>query len=176
MSIIDVNDITYRKFSGYEDPRYPSGMWLGEGLVTGDGSGGDSTVQIDFSKAAGLRNSQYYSLEEIFAVKGNNVSAAGDMLVTNFDVGDELIGRRYHFLLLATEGGVSNLTLSPTAGTLRMFLGQQSTPNSAQSISFIIDNTNLIDFAVRIGGYVWSARSSSVPGGPQRPPTGLYSP
>jgi len=176
MSIIDVNDITYRKFSGYEDPRFPSGMWLGEGLVTGDGSGGDMTVQIDFSKAEGLRNSQYYSLEELFAIKGVNVSTTVDVLITNFDVGDETIGRRYQLLVLSNEGGVAALPMGDGWGTLRMFLGQQSTPNSAQSISFIMDNVNGIDWGVRIGGYVWSARSTSVPGGPQRPPTGLYSP
>lgn len=170
MAIVNVTDIEYRKFSGFVDTRYPTGYWEGQGTVTGDASGGDMTAQIDFSKAAGLRDSQYYSLEEFMAFPSTAGGGVMSILVTNFGLGT----RRYSATLVAGQGGVSAFTWGDIAGIYGLFLGQQRVVNTATGLSFTLDNVDGTVVTVLIGGYVWSARSTSVAGGPQRPPTGLY--
>lgn len=171
MTIINVTDIEYRKFSGWDEPQFPSGYWLGEGTVTGDATGGDMVAQIDFAKATGLRNSQYYSLERIMANQaGVGSGDAMDLQVANFGG----FAPRYTLRLDADQALQSNLRLELAQAMYGLFLGQQEAPNSVMNLSFILDNVDTIVVTVKIEGYVWSARSTAVPGGPQRPPTGLY--
>lgn len=174
MAIIAVGDIFSRIFSGYEDPRYPSGYWLGEAAVVGDGSGGDMTNQIDFAKSTGQTNSQFYSLEELAVFQSTATVDVIDMLIANFDLGPTLTGFRYTLPLVVNQGTGAGLVPSEANGLLGKFLGRQSNPNTALSLSFILDNVSGTTFSVRVGGYIWDARSTAVPGGPQKPPTGLY--
>ncbi len=170
MSVIGETDIEYRKFSGFDEPQWPSGYWVGQGAVTGDATGGDMTMQITFNPVTALFNSQYYSLEQMFVNQVSQNSDIMGMLMANFDRGSAL----YHLSLVGTQSAQGNLELGDALNMRGLFLGQQRSPNSAQSISLTLDNVDGIVLTAKLEGYVWSARSTSVPGGPQRPPTGLY--
>lgn len=174
MAVIEVVDVRYRKFSGYDDPRYPSGMWVGEGEGTGDGTGGDNSIQIDFSKSTGQFNSQYYSLEQMMFRQAGTGDVDVGLLLVNFDlVSGGPTGGFYTLPILGNEQGAGALSIN-AGGTLPLFLGQQFNPNSAMSITLSLNNDTGIVITAKLQGYVWSARSTNVSGGPQRPPTGLY--
>lgn len=174
MAIIDVTDIAFRSFSGYEDPRYPSGFWRAEGQVLGNATGGDMSVQIDFAKSSSLQNSEFYSLEEISLFQPTATGHTVGMLIANLDAGSAVGARRYSLILIANQAGTNGLDPASRLGILGLYLGRQSAPASATSLTFGLDNNDGISFNVVIGGYIWSARSANVSGGPQRPPTGLY--
>jgi len=177
MSVIATRAIRARLFSGYEDPRYPTGMWTASRAVTGDGTGGDMSVQINFALATELRNSQYYSLEELTIFQGAVGDDIGELLIANFDIGSvPTVGdaRVYSLTLLANQAGGGALTPAESLFFQGLMIGRQANPNTATSISFTIDNVDLRVLTMTLGGYVWSARSTAIPGGPQRPPTGIY--
>ncbi|KKL53336.1 hypothetical protein LCGC14_2276450 [marine sediment metagenome] len=171
MAVITIADIGYRKFSGYEDPALPSGFWFGAATTTGDATGGTNTLQFDFTKSTGLFNSQYYSLEQIMVNQAAATSPAMALLIANFELTG---GMRYSLPLLTNEGSNAGLIPSNTGGLVPLFLGQQRAVNTAMSISFTLTNDDTVVITVMIQGYVWSVRSTSVPGGPQRPVNGLY--
>lgn len=174
MAIIAIADVVSRKFSGYEDPRYPSGFWVGAGQVTGDASGGDSTLQLNFNPATSLFNSQYYSIEQFMISIIANANFLVDMLIANFDLFTPITGQRYTIPVIGSEASIANIDLLQHKGMRGLFLGQASNTDTAQSLSFIIDNTTNEVMNVFVQGYIWGVRSTMVEGGPQRPPTGLY--
>lgn len=174
MAVITVFDVEYRKFSGWDEPQYPTGYWRGGGLSLGDATGGDHSIQIDFAKASEARNSQYYSLEQVMiSLPGTGDFEVG-MLFANFDIFSSVSGYVYTLNVQGSERNTAGLNGNGLAGFRRMWVGQQFTPNSSCAITLGLDNTNVEIFIVALQGYVWSARSTGVPGGPQRPPTGLY--
>lgn len=173
MAVIQPADVDYRKFSGWQQPGFPSGFWKASARVIGDASGGDMSAQINFSLATTPFNSQYYSWEEMMLSLDAETNVLISILVANFGDVDPVTGRRYTLPLLANNGGFSAVE-GKQMGLLPIFLGQQASPDSTTSITFTRDNSNLDVVDVQIGGYVWDVRSTSVPGGPQRPPTGLY--
>lgn len=174
MAVITVFDIEYRKFSGWDEPQFPSGFWRGGGLSLGDATGGDNTVQINFATGGSQFNSQYYSLEQLMV----NVPGTGGVNVgiqiSNLDLFPGITSYNYTVILDGNEGNTESLAGRELPGFRGLWLGQQFTPNSSAAISFSLDNTNAEIFLVAAQGYVWGARSTGVPGGPQRPPTGLY--
>lgn len=173
MTIISVVDIASRPFSGYDDPRYPIGYWVAGGDVTGDASGGDASVQVDFNKSDSIFNSQYYSLEQVMV----NVGAQADFEIAMFIFNFDRFGaatNRYTLFARGNEAAVSGLAAEDFNGFRKMFLGQQAGPNVAPGLTFAIDNTLNEVMSVMVEGYIWGVRSVNVNGGPQRPPTGLY--
>jgi len=118
-------------------------------------------------------NSQYYSWEDVMISLDEETNVLISVLVANMGIVGDVTGRRYTIPVLANNGGFAGME-GKQSPLLPIFLGQQNSPSSTTSISFSRDNDNLDVLDVQIGGYIWSARSTSVPGGPQRPPTGLY--
>jgi len=175
MAVITVVDIESRKFSGYEEPELPSGHWIGEGASVGDATGGDNSLQINFTPAGNLRNSQYYSLEEMMLLHGDTSTLFVQMLIANLDTGFSSLTGLNHTIPIVGNEGAQGGALTPVGRLIKLFLGQQTTPNSQSGITYTVDNTNAVALTVRIGGYIWSARSTSRSGGPQRPTNGLYS-
>lgn len=168
MSVITVTDVTYRKFSGYEEPALPTGFHNTAGASTGDLTGGINVVQFNFASASGLFNSQYYSLEQVMV---NEIATGGSIIglsIVNFD---GLQPNVYSLTLVGNEFSRSNLEFRSMP---KLFLGQQQSVSTVACISFIVTNVDTVAIQVHIQGYIWSARSTSVPGGPQRPANGLY--
>jgi len=171
MAVLTTKDVAYRGFSGYEDPRYPSGFHRTDGTVIGDASGGDVVLAFAFARATEDRNSQYYSIEDVrmtnFTLNGINVQVA----VVNFETS---VTDRFAMRVEATQAGFSSVPVEDTAAFNGLFIGRQASPTADTTVTFTLDNVDGILLRVMLAGYVWSARSTAVPGGPQRPPTGLY--
>lgn len=174
MTIIEVTPIEYRKFSGYDEPQFPTGMWVGTPQVTGDGSAGDMVAQLNFTEATSFRNSQYYSLEQLVVTFNAAISSNLRLAITNMDSDIPNVSWRYSIELLLDQSGSASMRLRDAMAVKGIFLGQQRTVDSAAGMSFSQDNDDGQVLSVIAQGYVWSARSTAVPGGPQRPPTGLY--
>jgi len=174
MAVITVVDIITRPFSGYEELRFPSGFWRGNGFSTGNGTGGDHSIQMDFNKATALMNSQFYSLENLMIAIPTTADQEVDLLIANFDRVAGVSQRDYTIQLVANERDVAAPPAQAVEGLRGMFLGKQTDPNSAQSLSLTVDNIDGQIITAILEGYVWGIRSNSQPGGPQRPPTGLY--
>jgi len=174
MAVITVSDVFSRPFSGYEDARYPSGFWRASAFSTGDGTGGDHTLQFDFNKATSDFNSQFYSLESIMVAMPVASDFIMDMLIANFDRTQGVTNRDYNLNLFGNERTVAALSADGLEGLKGLFLGQQTDRNSAQSISLTVDNGDGEIITALLEGYIWGVRSMAVSGGPQRPPTGLY--
>lgn len=171
MAVEQRKDLEYRGFSGYEDPRYPSGMYEVEGAMIGDATGGNMVLLFDYSLATSPFNSQFYSLEDIRITTFQAVDALAELAVVNFD---SSVTTRYTMELVANESGFASLRLNDALAVIGLFLGRQSSRSANMSLSITLDNDDTILTRAFIAGYLWSARSVAVPGGPQRPPTGLY--
>jgi len=174
MAVITVADVTYRKFSGYQQPELPTGFWVGAGIVTGVGGGGDMVIQIDFVKATSLRDSQYYSLEEVMIELAAATAVVGRFAITNMGIFNPVTASIFTLPLVVHESVGAALQPEVSNGLRGLFLGQQSNPNAAVSISYGVDDLSGSTMSMKLGGYVWSARATNVPGGPQRPAGGLY--
>lgn len=173
MAVEQRKAVEYRGFSGFEEPQFPTGYHRTEGAMIGDGTGGDQVLLFDFALATEQRNSQYYSLEELSITRFNSGSVTAEMEVVNFD---SSVTTRYSLVLTPNQVAFACLRIDDAQQIHGLFLGRQASPSGNMSVSFSHDNTDTILTRVLIGGYVWSARSTNVPGGPQRPPTGLYRP
>lgn len=171
MAIVGITDVRARKFSGYEDPRYPTGYHRTDFSVIGDATGGLAIAQLDFAKVSELRNSQYYSLDELRIVMFVGAIHIAEMEIFNFD---SLVTTRWSLALAVSDTGFASMSLQELGQATGIFLGQQEGPLAATAIQISVTNINGVLLRAMAGGYIWSARSTSVEGGPQRPPTGLY--
>ena len=172
MTTIAVLDVAHLRYRGYDEPQFPTGIWRVHGSNTGDATGGQNTIQCDFSKSSQPFNSQLYSLEQLML--GHSVAAQGvEVALANFEV--SLISAIYTANIVANEGTTPAAISAESLNAFRgLWLGQAVNRSTAQNIRFTIDNGNGEIFRVLAYGYVWSARSINAPGGPQRPPSGLF--
>ena len=177
MSVTGDIDVAYRRFSGYLDPRYPEGQWLGSVTVSGDGSGGTLTGSIIFARATESRlNSRIYSLEEIGA------SISGTDTQDQIRISTDNLGRdgpaafQHRFVLLLSEGGTGTIQIFPRdLALLPILLGAMRVPLVNTRILATMINPGVgDDFRFEAAGYWWGSRSVLVDGGPQRPPQGIY--
>ena len=181
MSVIVDAPVVPRMWRGWDDPSYPVGAYIANGVLIGDATGGTMQVNFPFKFEAAPADGRFYNIEQISAfVAGLALSPAisGFIRVISFEtLGPFVIGeRQYRFLI------EENLPLS-SAGfdfpPMPLFLGQSSRL-TAGSIAFShlqigTANLNLSVLSVDIQGYIWEARSIlSAEGGLKRPADALY--
>lgn len=177
MSIITQQVVEHRRFSGYDDPRYPLGSWFAEVQATGDASGDINELDIVFTlqSAAGL-NSNMYSLE--FFSTSTSDAAERFAVIRTINIGGPSTAGLDHAFSIATRRGDASLALSPVTpealNIVPWFLGSQRVLGVTSLIA--IQGNNVLGLVRRFAaeGYYWGARSVLANGGPQRPPTGLY--
>lgn len=177
MSVSNDSQVAYRRFSGYTDPRYPEGQWLGSVTVSEDATGGEVIASLIFSEATAFINSRFFTLEEVgFSVQGTN--AGGSVAIATDNLGRDGPAAFQHRFVMALVGGTSSLFISPQSRdlpALPMVLGAMRVPLVQTRI--FARKANLLagdDDRFEAAGYWWGSRSILVDGGPQRPPTGLY--
>jgi len=174
MSVLGAEPVEFQRFSGYRDRRYPEGYWFGFVTVTGDATGGTASLAINLNQAGRTTlSSRLFSLEQ-FAVHSDRVAAeAGRLEMVNLS-GPSLGAFRGIITLPMVNFSQGN-ALEPSAyAMLPLFVGSQRDPALVSSIAVVMSNTDLIFRTFEAQGYWWGARSVLEPGGPQRPPTGLY--
>lgn len=171
MAVAIRRDVRYRGFSGWDEPQFPSGYHLTEGDLLGDATGGDMVLHFDFARASEVRNSQYFSLEDVRVRMLAGATQFIALSIVNFE---SAITTSIALQVRATGANEASLEAGLGAELRGLFLGRQAGAGANTSVDFTMDNVDGILTRVMIGGYVWSARSTSVPGGPQRPLTGPY--
>ena len=179
MSVIVDAAVVPRMWRGWDDPSYPVGAYIANGVLIGDASGGVMQVNFPFKFEAAPADGRFYNIEQIsaFAAGPPVASLEAFIRVISFEtLGPFVIGeRQYHFRI------TQNLPLS-NAGVdfppMPLFLGQTSRL-TAGSIAFShlqigTANLNLTAWSVDIQGYIWEPRSVLSEGGLKRPADNLY--
>ncbi len=173
MSVLAAQPVEFQRFSGWSDPRYPEGYWWGSVTGTGDGTGGSNNLAINFTQPAGSRSSKMFDLEQLAIHSGDTTALVGRLELANSE-GPSNAGLR-GILAVELQAFVDGSGLSGRDLTfLPLFLGSERSAALAFSLAFVIVNVDTEVVTLEAQGYWWGARSVLVPGGPQRPPTGLY--
>jgi len=177
LSIVGQVNVESRRYSGWEDPRYPIGFWQASLQVTGDGTGGFLAIDLIFQQAnGGARvNSQMYSVER-FAASGSEATNRVVQLRSSNMGGPAPTSFQQRYALLLEDAGatIGSASRPDSQAICPWFLGSQRLAGITTGISLLTANIDTITFEFEAEGYRWSPRSVLVDGGPQRPPTGLY--
>lgn len=169
-----------RPFGAYENPAFPTGLWVARGEVTGDATGGANTLDVFFAGSVQPRTQEAFSIEQLSVTYSSGTSDETLQLVTvNLDPdlsGKDLANAAQFWAVQMLDVSVAGIHIDAVAAAALqgVFLGRQDAANSACGLSFIKANVNLQVMAVRVQGYVWGPRAVSIPSGPQRPIPGLY--
>lgn len=169
MTIVADAPIRRRPWPGYSDPRWPTGLWVGDVTVTGDASGGLRFARLILVAALQPQGSEIWSVEQMAVTDSDNNSKEVTLQAVGLD------------RTLSTQTWNVNLAVGPVTAGLRssnagmpLFLGGQATLGSTVSLDIFVANVDVVTLQFQAQGYIWGARSRSTPGGPQRPPQGLY--
>ena len=170
---------TYYPFRG--DPPsigLPQAVWHANGRVTGDATGGNQTVVVQFSDVLAALSGLMFSLEEILLISSSGTTTIVTATISGFYANEirenQALGFAVDMRNNGTSGG-ARINLSDTRP--RLFLGKQSADNPivyAAHVQFEYPNTNLTNFFVHASGYQWGPGAMNSPGGPQKPANGLF--
>lgn len=159
-----------RAFPGYQDPRYPLYIWVGQTVVVGDATGGTRVASIILATGLGPKVSLLWSLEQLSVLDSDNVSKNSDLTFSGMD---ELLGTQITKLTIVD--GITTASLSPReTPSLPLYMGAHADQSIAAALTLTTTNVDAAVLVLAAQGYVWGSRSRSIPGGPQRPPTGLF--
>ncbi len=177
MSVAGSSPVAYRRFSGYADPRYPEGQWVGSVTRGGDATGGTLTASLTFAEATDIAiNSRVFSLEEL-GVSVDGVASISSRISTD-NLGSGGPAAFQHRIDLNMPVITTVTTLQPRGemwSFLPLFLGSMRVLGVTTRILVQMINPGAGDDArLECAGYWWGPRSVLADGGPQRPPTGLY--
>lgn len=177
MTVLAVQDVFYRRYSGYPDSGLPEGMWMGGGAVLGDATGGTSVITLHFNPGSDVVSSRIYSLDQLAVYTDLGVSE--NVVMEQFNLGGPpslAVGFRgfYRLDILSLFGlGVSALQ-TRDAAFLPLFLGAQEDAAQTSQLAVTGINTDGRTLTFEAQGYWWGPRSILVPGGPRRPADGMY--
>jgi len=174
MSVSGSSPVGRREWGGEDDPRLPTGMWIGQFSILGDGGGGSMTVELILMEAAApALDSNLYSLELV------NIAFAGavtqDVVLQTFGLGESDGVQAWNIAMNNTTA----LTVSfPLPRDLRAvtptFLGSGLAQGTATGIRAVTANINSAILNFQAEGYIWDARARSILGGPRVPLGALY--
>ena len=177
MSIGVAQTIQTQRFQGHDDPRLPIGRWWGATQVTGDASGGIAFLQLNFSDAfVQVLNSNLYNLEGFIYSSQLEANAVGHITGANwrFPPGFVTVDHAYALPILDVGQPTLNVVSAEAYSFLPVFLGSQAQAGTAQTLVFVVTNTDLFINRFKAEGYIWGPRSVLADGGPQRPPGSIY--
>jgi len=178
VSVAGTIPIAYRRFSGYLDPRYPEGQWLGSVTVSGDASGGNLVASLIFAEGTDtFLNTRFFTLEELgLSVSGTDTGAQAQVATDN--LGRDGPAAFQHRMIILLQSDSTAGVIQPFPRDLFNFpivLGAMRVPLVATRLLARLPNPGVgDDVRLEAAGYWWGSRAILVDGGPQRPPTGLY--
>jgi len=169
------NSVSNRPWRGYDDPGLPVGMWVGQNAVTGDGSGGDMIVFMDFKAEGEPISGRQWNLEQINIFHSDTTTRVGHVVLNNFEILGPvgLVNRQWRFEIEDNADNVAALT-NQIYLPLPLFLGQAEIPDFPCQLEVGINNINMTSLVVTAQGYIWEARSVQAEGGLRRPVDSLY--
>lgn len=181
MTVLAQFRVDTRPYSGYDDPAFPIASWISQGLVIGDASAGSANIDLLFVFAEGLAAiTEMYNLEQLHV--DTQVPTTEQILMRTQSM-DNLAPNRpaaeQSWLIPLTSTGANDTVMSLVqASGLPLWLGSPTIVggggNLDSGLRFEFQNVNLVVYEVSAQGYMWSTRSILAPGGPQRPPFGLF--
>lgn len=176
MSIVFNVHVQQRPWRGYDDPGLPVGMYISQGLVTGDASGGNMILIYNFRLEGDAASGRFYNLEQMNLFHSGTTALTVGMVATNWDIVGEqgLLNRQWRSRLMENTNSVSPI-LASEALALPLFLGITSPVASlAAQLELSVDNVDLTTLVGTIQGYIWEPRSVLSEGGLRRPMDSLY--
>lgn len=178
MAIIGQAGIRQRIWRGYDDPGLPVGMYVGWAQVTGDVSGGDSTVLLNYEPSElkpAQRPGRFYNIEQLEIFQSTLATDVGQLLLINWSVEIDaaFTNRQYTAQLTLNQGGDSALRIQDKL-TRPIFLGQAAQRGTTASVRYVSDNVDGTVIVLWCEGYIWEPRSVQSEGGLRRPADSLY--
>lgn len=158
------------------DPGLPEQAWRAAATVTGDATGGNMTLQVDFQKATQPLSARMWSLELIAA--SASVAVTG-LLVAAFNMGivrlaAPTVGVGYSADMTPAAGGGVEAVRARDLTFLPWFLGAPRQLGLAAGITIAVSNVNMALLDIVLRGYVWGPRSQTIEGGPRRPAGSVF--
>lgn len=173
MAVTTTTQIVRRSYAGYDDPRLPSGYWIGGVQSFGLAGGGINTARIDFLLTPGDL-SGFFSLEQMSC----RVTGVGDITVRlgfqNF-IREVAADQAYGIECRITNGATEAFMDLRERSGLPIFLGSRRFANTTTFISAQIANSDGQVLTFHCEGYIWTPQAMNIQGGLQRPANGLYS-
>jgi len=167
--------IINRPWRGYDDPGLPAGMWVAQGTIIGDGSGGFTQVSFNFHTALTPLSGRFFNLEQLEVHKNNDAAQLLGLTLVNFDLAPIGVPNRVIQLSLSpTDSQTDAAALDNVAVDLPLFLGRTITPGLATQLIISGVNVNAVSLNAMGQGYIWEPRSIQAPGGLRRPLDSLY--
>jgi len=177
VTVIGVGHVQRRPWRGYDDPGLPVGMYISQGTVLGDLSGGDMRVDATFRTAGQSLSGFYYNIEQLEIHVTSELSATvGFIVFNNFELSGPtgLVNRQLRYVLTNNANGQSALDASESA-RLPIFLGiTQPVPALEATVLVGLNNIDGETLLVTLQGYIWEPRSVMAEGGLRRPVDSLY--
>lgn len=176
MTIVADAHVQQRTWRGYDDPGLPVGMFITQGTVLGDASGGRQLVIFTFKGEAEPASGRFYNLEQVEIHYTQVGSIAFALVATNWDIigPTGLVNRQWGGSLADNNNNVTAMTTFLQL-PLPIFLGTAA-PVSALSAQLEVGVPNILaqTLLVTLQGYIWEPRSVMAEGGLRRPVDSLY--
>jgi len=174
MSITAVFPVLQRPWKGYDDPGLPVGMWIAQGLVTGDASGGSQRINFTFKGEGEPLGARFYNLEQMEAHSTLATTFGSALVLEGFDIisAAGLINRRIAIELISD--GITDAEMLTAGIRLPLFLGRPQLVDIASAIVYERNNVLNEATAFTAQGYIWEPRSLLQDGGLRRPLDSLY--
>lgn len=176
MSVITNFRVDRRPWRGYDDPGLPSGMWIAEGEVVGDASGGFAETRFLFQIASDPLSGRLWSLEQVGAQVVANAPQNVLLRTQNMDFLTPAIPVGVHNAVLELAV-TSDLTITATRVRdmfPRMFLGRPTTAGLECGLRVLFANANTVAVRAIVQGYTWEPAALLVAGGVRRPADSLW--
>lgn len=166
--------VLQRPWRGYEDPGLPVGMWISQGTILGDVSGGNQVVNLVFKEEGAPLGARFYNIEQLEVHESNVSTRNAGLVMQSFDIIGQtgLVNREIHLELDVNAS--SNSALTGSAVRLPIFVGRPSLVGITSQLQFRTVNIDGDTFFVTAQGYIWEPRSLLNDGGLRRPLDGLY--
>jgi len=174
MTVAATFPVIQRPWKGYEDRGLPVGMWIAQGTVLGDASGGSQNVIVVFKGEGDPLGARFYNIEQMEVHTTEFVAATGALSIENFDIVSStgLVNRLIHIPL--EDDAITSASLVTGDVRLPIFLGRPQLVDLSSQL--VLRRANVLNETLffTAQGYIWEPRSLLQDGGLRRPLDSLY--
>jgi len=174
--VVTAQPVSYRRYQGYADPRFPEGFWFSKVTATGDASGNPMTLTHILADGSNPLSSRIWSLEQV-ALRVSVAQARQDIIRMGGLRDPTLTGTlQVEWILqrIAPDVGAFSGWQARDMAFLPVHLGGQRVGGTSAFVEVDTINENGAVHVFYATGYWWGARSVLADGGPQRPLTGIF--
>jgi len=171
--------IRFLYYRGNDDPSLPVGIWHMSATLVGDASGGFMAVRAQFKEEGQAVPGDFWNLEQVSALVSDVTTRDAFLRTVGLapTPGLPAFDRQWAVEFVTLGGSIGNAALGGAAfQLLPLFLGAvRGSASSSATVDIGHGNVTASDsLSVSMMGYRWDARSILAPGGPRRPPNGLF--